>query len=209
MAHVQLRPIFIGGPSVQLGQLHLIEKLNLYEALRIKRSDRKINTFKCNSGPIFWLSPTALAAFGASPWLLSSGCDNTLFQYRFSNWPFWLFCTLPVSTQEDVVTILVQKWRQEVKCYFSFTLQLGVVPKVPAEFTVCFDVASILILCVSNVFWCDFALSFQNFNLKSSCLRSIKASERVSYDWFVLYSPHNAIFQPAKRVERWLQWLWT
>lgn len=42
MVHVQLRTIFIGGPSVQLRLLHLIERLNLYEALRIKGAAGKL-----------------------------------------------------------------------------------------------------------------------------------------------------------------------
>lgn len=186
MVHVQLRPIFIGGPSVQLGQLHLIEKLNLYEALQMKRSGRKINTFKCNSTPIFWLSPAALATFGASPWLLYLGCDDKLSQYRFSNWPFWLFCALPVSIQAHIVTILVKKWMHEVKCYFSFTLQMGLY-RVPAEFTVFFDVAAIIKLYsfhMAQMYPGVILLSLYGICLaKSSCLRSIKAWK--SFLWLI------------------------
>lgn len=218
MVHVQLRPIFIGGPSVQLGQLHLIEKLNLYEALQMKRSGRKINTFKCNSTPIFWLSPAALAAFGASPWLLYLGCDDKLSQYRFSNWPFWLFCALPVSIQAHIVTILVKKWMHEVKCYFSFTLQMGLFPEY------LLNLLSFLMLqqslsCIHFtwlkcilVWFCS--LFMVSVLLKAAVYVALKLG-KVFYDWFVLYSPQFLcccnlnVFSHLQRLERWLEWLWT
>lgn len=42
MVHVQLKTIVIGGPSVRLGLLHLIERLNFYEALQIKGAAWKL-----------------------------------------------------------------------------------------------------------------------------------------------------------------------
>lgn len=117
-----------------------------------------------------------------------------------------------------VVNIHVQKWRHEVKCYFSFTLQMGLFPEY------LLNLLSVLMLqqslsCIHFtwlkcilVWFCS--LFMVSILLKVAVYVALKL-EKVFYDWFGLYGPqffcccNLNVFSHLQRLERWLEWLWT
>lgn len=183
MVHVQLRPIFIGGPSVQLGQLHLIEKLNLYEALRMKRSSRKINTFKCNSTPISrcscCLRSVAVTSLLGLWWQIVSIPFQQLailtflcFTCFYSGTHCYYSCTKMDARGEVLLQLHTFKWGCSQSTCWIYCL---------------FDVAAIIKLYsfhMAQMYPGVILLSLYGIYLaKSSCLRSIKACK--SFLWLI------------------------